>query len=102
MVVVGRPGKVGTLQYLVWLLPLGLLAALACDDRVALVLLLATLTAAQLVFPLSSAAAESMRSWPYAIVLTRNLLLLAWAARAFTREILQSLRPVVRPQAAPP
>ncbi len=94
-------GKVGSLQYLVWLLPLGLLDALACDDRVALALLLATLTAAQLVFPLSSAAAESMRSWPYAIVLARNLLLLSWAGRGFIREILRSLRPVVRPQATP-
>jgi len=78
-------GKVGSLQYLVWLLPLGLVDALATGDPVALLLLLATLTAAQLVFPLSSAAAESMHSWPYAIVLARNLLLVLWAGKTFVR-----------------
>ena len=80
-------GKVGSLQYLVWVLPLGVLSALAAGDRVALLLLLATLAAAQVVFPLSSAAAESMRSWPYAIVLARNLLLLVWAGRTFIRVV---------------
>jgi uncharacterized membrane protein len=80
-------GKVGSLQYLVWVLPLGVLAALAAGDRVGLALLLATLTAAQVVFPLSSAAAESMRSWPYAIVLARNVLLLVWAGRTFVRVV---------------
>jgi hypothetical protein len=80
-------GKVGSLQYLVWVLPLGVLAALAIGDRVGLGLLLATLTAAQVVFPLSSAAAESMRSWPYAIVLARNVLLLVWAGRAFVHVV---------------
>jgi uncharacterized membrane protein len=80
-------GKVSSLQYLVWVLPLGVLAALAAGDRVALLLLLATLTAAQVIFPLSSAAAESMRSWPYAIVLARNLLLLVWAGRTLIRVV---------------
>jgi uncharacterized membrane protein len=80
-------GKVGSLQYLVWVLPLGVLDALAAGDRVGLALLLATLTAAQVVFPLSSAAAESMRSWPYAIVLARNVLLLVWAGRTFVRVV---------------
>ena len=74
-----------SLQYLLWLVPLGLLTSLATEDRAALLMLLATLAVAQLVFPLSSGAAESIHSWPYALVLLRNILLLVWAAGTFTR-----------------
>jgi hypothetical protein len=74
-------GKVSSLQYLLWLTPLGLLASLAARDRPALLMLIGTLTLAQIVFPLSSAAAESMHPWPYALVLARNAVLLAWAWR---------------------
>jgi len=94
-------GKVSSLQYLVWVLPLGVLAALATGDRLALLLLVATLTAAQVIFPLSSAAAESMRSWPYAIVLARNLLLLVWAGRTFSRVVSRNEWLMIRPPAVP-
>jgi Glycosyltransferase family 87 len=74
-------GKVSSAQYLLWLMPLGLTISLAAPDRAMLPLLIAALTVAQIVFPISSAAAESMHAWPYGFVLLRNLLLLAWAGR---------------------
>ena len=91
-------GNVSSLQYLLWLVPLGLLTSLATEDRAALLMLLATLAVAQLVFPLSSGAAESIRSWPYALVLLRNILLLVWAAGRFTRStrLTVSRGPIVR------
>ena len=74
-------GKVSSVQYLLWLMPLGLTISLAAADRATLPMLVAVLTVAQVVFPISSAAAESMHAWPYGFVLLRNLLLLAWAGR---------------------
>jgi hypothetical protein len=74
-------GKVSSAQYLLWLMPLGLTISLAAPDRAMLPLLIATLAVAQIVFPISSASAESMHAWPYGFVLVRNLLLLVWAGR---------------------
>ena len=73
--------KVSSVRVLLWLMPLGLTISLAADDRATLPMLVAVLTVAQIVFPISSAAAESMRAWPYGFVLLRNLALLAWAGR---------------------
>jgi hypothetical protein len=71
--------KVGSPQYLVWLLPLGVLATLA-DGRLATKLLLfCAFLLAQIAFPFGLSAAEALEPWPFGVLLLRNLSLAAWA-----------------------
>ena len=71
--------KVCSPQYLVWLLPIGLVLSLTHQRRRCLALLMAALTLTQLIYPISYAALESLRPWACLLVIVRNLLLLAWA-----------------------
>lgn len=77
-------GKVFSPQYLVWLLPLGLLLALgrAGRDRALLAaLLLAAMGLTQLIFPFSYGALMALAPAACALVLLRNALLVWFAAR---------------------
>lgn len=71
--------KVLSPQYLAWLLPLALLAALRRRGAV-LALLLAAFGLTQIIYPFSLGALERLEVWAYALVLARNLLLVALAA----------------------
>jgi hypothetical protein len=73
-------GKVFSPQYLVWLVPLGLLASLA-SGRSSPWMLLATLALTQAIFPISYGPLSELRWWACALVLVRNGLLATWAAR---------------------
>jgi glycosyl transferase family 87 len=87
-------GKVASAQYLVWLLPLGVLVAHTDEDWPAVVLLLGTLTLSQIVFPLISLrdAAMKLRPWAFGVVLARNLMLILWAATMFRAAISRAAR----------
>jgi hypothetical protein len=78
--------KVGSIQYLVWLIPLGLIGALHRHDRRALTVLITVLLLAQLGYPIGAVAAESLTAWVSACLLGRQLLLLVWAGREFGGE----------------
>ena len=86
-------GKLSSPQYLVWILPLGLVLSLADGDRAGLVLFLAVLALTQIVYPIRYARLEALRPGPCALVLARNVGLLVWALRLLRRE------PVSRPAA---
>jgi hypothetical protein len=78
--------KVGSIQYLVWLIPLGLVGALHRHDRWTLTVFVMALLLAQIGYPLASVAAESLAPWASACLLGRQVLLLVWAGREFRRE----------------
>jgi hypothetical protein len=95
-------GKVASAQYLVWLLPIGLLVTPTDDHGLALGLLLGTLTLSQVVFPLIPLrdAAMRLRPWAFGVVLARNLMLILWAATIFRSAILRG--PSQRPSHVAP
>jgi hypothetical protein len=67
--------KVFSPQYLVWILPLALLAALRRSRRSAL-LFIGLLVITQVIYPFSYGALNRSESWVYPIVLFRNALLI--------------------------
>jgi hypothetical protein len=75
-------GKVFCPQYLVWVLPLGLLvSAPGCGHsrwRATIGLLL--LGATQVIYPLAYPAVKTLAPWATTLVLVRDLALLGWAA----------------------
>jgi hypothetical protein len=71
--------KVSSPQYLVWLLPLGVLATLVDRRSVAMALLLTSLALAQIVYAIVLSDVEALRPWALALVLARNASLFAWA-----------------------
>jgi len=79
-------GKVSSPQYLVWILPLGLVLSLSDGERLGLTLFLAVLALTQLIYPVCYAGLEALRPAACALVLARNLLLLAWAFRLLARQ----------------
>jgi hypothetical protein len=85
--------KVASLQYLWWLVPLGVLACLTEDDWGSMALLVVALMLAQIVFPLAWGAAQSLHAWPYALILGRNLILVVWAGRLVRRSTCSAQRP---------
>jgi hypothetical protein len=72
-------GKVSSPQYLVWLLPLGLVLSLREGRRARLLVLLAFLALTQLVYPILYSRLGALRPGVCALVLARNALLVAWA-----------------------
>ena len=68
-------GKVFSPQYLVWLLPLGLVAALFRSRRAALAML-ALFALTQVLYPYSYGALRRLETWSYALLLARNALLI--------------------------
>ncbi|HLK88777.1 MAG TPA: glycosyltransferase 87 family protein [Polyangia bacterium] len=77
--------KLSSPQYLVWILPVGLALSLAEGDRRELASLLAVLTLAQLVYPISYARLEALRPGACALVLARNVTLIVWTVRLLAR-----------------
>ena len=71
--------KVASPQYLVWLLPLGVLATLIDGRRWPMALLLTTLVLAQIVYAVVLSDVEALRPWALALVLARNTGLAVWA-----------------------
>jgi hypothetical protein len=85
-------GKVFCPQYLVWLLPFGLLVARAPGRsegrlRWGWALLVAT----QVIYPVGYGAVKALAPWATALVLARNLGILAWAATVLSRPRHQSV-----------
>lgn len=79
-------GKVFSPQYLVWLLPLGLFLSLRAG--IALTgLFLVILGLTQLVFPGLYGALQSLKPWAFAVLLSRNSLLLGWAVLLLARPL---------------
>ena len=98
-------GKLSSPQYLVWIVPLGLVLSLADGDRTGLVLFLAVLALTQIVYPISYARLEALRPGACALVLARNVGLLVWAFRLLRRDpTSSSSAPSTRPptDGAPP
>lgn len=77
-------GKVFSPQYLVWLMPLGLVAALQRGRNDAL-FFAGILAASQVIFPGFYGEVERLTPWMMALVLARNLCLAAWALRPLLR-----------------
>ncbi len=72
-------GKVGSPQYLTWLLPLGVLVALLDGRRLPVAALLTTLLIAQTVYAVVPFQVEAFRPWASALVVARNTVLVGWA-----------------------
>jgi len=83
--VVIATNKVGSPQYLVWLLPLGVLASFIDGRAIAIGLLFAAFVLAQVAYPIVAPAVEALEPWAMAVVLARNLTLVAWAVTIGTR-----------------
>jgi hypothetical protein len=71
--------KVSSPQYLVWLLPLGVLATVIDQRWLAMALLLSALALGQIVYAVALSDVEALRPWALALVLARNAGLFAWA-----------------------
>jgi uncharacterized membrane protein len=71
--------KVASPQYLVWLLPLGVLATLMDRRWSSMALLVTTLVLAQIVYAVVLSDVEALRPWALALVLARNIGLIVWA-----------------------
>lgn len=89
-------GKVFSPQYLVWILPLGCLASLMHGGRRPW-LLLAAMALTQLVYPPLYGPLGRFEPWATALVLARNLLLLAWAGLALLSAESEAASPPSRP-----
>jgi len=77
--------KVGSPQYLVWLLPLGVLASFIDGRAIAVGLLFAAFLLAHVAYPILASAVEALEPWAMAVILARNLTLVAWAVTIATR-----------------
>ena len=84
LVVLMTLGKVFSPQYVIWLLPLAVPMALG-DGRRSLVALVAILVLTQLTYPIGNVALQHGDLWVSAVVLLRNLALLAWATLPLVR-----------------
>lgn len=91
--------KLSSPQYLVWVLPVGLALSLIDGNRRELILLLAVLVLAQLVYPISYARLEALRPGACALVLARNLTLIVWTIRLLGRPAAAQLTAELDPAA---
>lgn len=71
-------GKVFSPQYLVWLIPLGVIVAVA-DGRRSIATFAAILLVTQIIYPIGNPALQDGRIWVSVLVVARNLALLGWA-----------------------
>ena len=71
--------KVGSPQYLIWLLPLGVLASLIDRRRTPLALLVATMVLAQITYAVVPSDVVSLQPWASALVLARHVGIVMWA-----------------------
>lgn len=71
-------GKVASPQYLVWILPVGLLLSLTNPRRLGLILFIACLALCQVIYPMFYGAISALKPFPFVFVLARNLTLLTW------------------------
>jgi hypothetical protein len=76
-------GKVCSPQYLVWLLPLGLLLSLADGRKLPIALFLVTMALTQVIYPIGYGALESLQPWACAMVILRQAALMVWAVLVF-------------------
>ncbi len=81
--------KVSSVQYLIWLMPLGLLDGLSHPPRFRLLLLCGALVLAQIGYPLASAAVERLEPWAFAVVLLRQVTVLLWSVQVM-RDAIQT------------
>ena len=72
-------GKVTSPQYLVWLVPIGVLASIVDGRRRCIALLVAAMVATQLVYPIAYGATANLAWWTCALVVARGVALIAWA-----------------------
>lgn len=72
-------GKIFSPQYLIWLLPCGVLASIAAGGR-RIWLFLAALGLTQLIYPVSYRAMLTLAPWSLCLVLARNSAVLLWAS----------------------
>ncbi len=81
-------GKVFSPQYLVWILPLGVLVSIA-QSRAERGIFLAVIALTQLIYPIVYRLADyplfALEPWALSLVLVRNLLLLLWAVKILAR-----------------
>src|SRR5262249_16907845 len=78
LVVLMATGKVFSPQYLIWLLPLGLLVSIERGGSLPF-LFIVVMALTQLIFPFSYGSLHALRPWACALVLLRTGLLLYWA-----------------------
>ena len=78
LAVVIATGKVASPQYLVWVLPIGVLATLIDRRWISLALLMATLVLSHMIYAALLGDLEALRPWALALVLARNITLVAW------------------------
>jgi hypothetical protein len=75
--------KVSSLQYLVWLIPLGAISSLATKSDWTIAAFIVTMVLAQVVFPFTTSADTRLEPWSFGIVLARHVLLLVWVSRIY-------------------
>ena len=85
-------GKVFCPQYVLWLLPFGLVAARSPGRSPRRLMLgLAILVATQVIYPIAYGAVKTLAPWAMAIVLARNVGILLWSGTLLVRTRHQSV-----------
>ena len=77
-------GKVTSPQYLVWLVPIGVLASIVDGRRRSIALFVGALVATQLVYPIAYDATVGLAWWKCTLIAARGVALVAWAIELVT------------------